>query len=93
MLFILVTTITDQYVGILCNLKGHQVELNFLQQGNIGKNIFSNEEDDIQTVKSSDVVYKLVEAPNPVSASSLSNITLNETDFKEIESRSTNPNM
>ena len=43
------------YVGILCNLKDNQVELNFLQQGNIGKNIFSNEEDDIHTVKSSDV--------------------------------------
>ena len=43
------------YVSILCNLKDNQVELNFLQQGNIGKNIFSNEEDDIHTVKSSDV--------------------------------------
>ena len=43
------------YLGILCNLKDNPVELNFLQQGNIGKNIFSNEEDDIHTVKSSDV--------------------------------------
>lgn len=74
------------FVGILCEMNDNAVKMNFLQQGNIGKNAFTNDMDDIHIVDQSDVFHKLIEAPTPISASRLSKVTLNTQDFETVES-------
>ena len=75
------------YVGIATELKNESgdVQLNFLQQKEIGKNIFNSSKLDTNIVSSKDAFYKLQEAPTPISLSRSETMTLTEDDFKTVE--------
>lgn len=74
------------YVGIV-ELKNESgtVQLNFLEQKEIGKNMFSSSKVDTHIVDSKDAFYKLQDAPTPISLSRSTTMTLMEEDFNTIE--------
>ena len=73
------------YVGITQKKnESGKAQINFLQQKEMGKNIFIFKLD-THLVSREDIFYKLEEAPTPISLSRSTTMTLKEEDFKIIE--------